>query len=164
VRAALLICCSFLAVFSSRFVRADGETLPKKLSAYSGGGWTGFYFVELDGDSLLYWRDPSNKDTAERIKPSLANWRAFREELDAIAIWQWHSDYSTRAIFDATHWTFEVEYSDRSVKTGGDSGVFPDKDGSAVSPSRAFPNYAPESYVRYVWAVQKLLDCREFPQ
>jgi len=154
--------CGLLALSCVRGVAAESDALPKKLAAFSGGYWTGLHHVELEGDTLLYWRGgPDDKKTAEHIKPSAQQWRDFRTELDSIGIWRWRSDYSTRAIFDATAWISEIEYSDRSIKTGGDSGIFPDEAGSPA-PDRS--QRSREPYTRYVKALQKLL-CREtFPQ
>jgi hypothetical protein len=117
--------CSFFALFCVHAMTAESDTLPKKFKAYAGGGWAGFHYVELEGDTLLYWQgEPEAKEKAERIKPPLERWSEFRRELDAIGVWRWQPDYSTRAIVDATHWTFEVEYPDRGVKTGGEQRRF----------------------------------------
>ncbi len=162
MKATTIAICGLLALSCVRGVAAESDALPKKLVAFSGGTWTGFHHVELAGDTLLYWRGgPKDKESAERIKPSPERWSEFRRELDAIGIWQWRSEYSTRAIYDATAWIFQVEYSDRAIKTGGDSGVFPDKTGAPTS-NRAAD--AAEQYTRYVKALQKLLGRDTFPQ
>ena len=153
--------CSFFVFFCVRAVTAESDMLPKEFKAYAGGGWAGFHYVELEGDTLLYWQgEPEAKEKAERIKPPVERWSEFRRELDAIGVWRWQSDYSTRAIFDATHWTLEVNYPDRSVKTGGDSGVFPDETGAPTS-DRSL--HGREQYTRYVKALRKLLSRDTFP-
>jgi hypothetical protein len=161
MKATNIAICGLLALSACGGVAAENDALPKKLVAFSGGTWTGFHHVELEGDILLYWRDPKDKKSGERIKPSPERWSEFRRELDAIGIWQWRSEYSTRAIRDAPVWTFEVEYSDRRIKTGGDSGVFPDKSGAPTSFRAAG---AAEQYIRYVKALQKLLGRDTFAQ
>jgi hypothetical protein len=157
---AIFSCCSLLAFSGFHCTAAETDAIPKKLHVFAGNFWVGPYQVELDGDTLLYWHaGPKDGTSAERIKPSLTSWREFRRELDAIGIWRWQSDYSTHDIDDATEWIFEIQYSDRSIKTGGDSGVFPNKSGAPVSRVMAG-----DLYTRYVKAMQKLLDCDTFPE
>src|SRR5688572_19134347 len=101
----ILLATTICATIVSR--AAETDHLPKKLVAFSGGYWTDFYHVELAGDTLLYWRGgPDDRKSAEHIKPSPEQWREFRRELDSLDIWRWRSDYSTRAIYDATAWIF----------------------------------------------------------
>ena len=156
-----IACACVLAVFAFHIARAENDPLPKNLRAFAGNTWVGPYHVELEGDTVLYWRGgPKDKKHAEKIKPTKASWQAFRRELDAINIWRWRPDYSTRSIMDATAWIFEVEYLDRKIKTGGDRGLFPDKTGAPI------PLDAPHSedqYMRYVHALQKLIGSEKFP-
>jgi hypothetical protein len=157
MRAAILTFCGLMSLACFGFA-AGADIVPKKLTAFAGNTWVGPYHVALEGDTLLYWHGgPKDRASAERLKPSLKSWREFRRELDAIRIWRWHSDYSTHAVYDATGWIFEIDYSDCSIKTGGDSGVFPDRDGTARTDTS-------EQYMRYVKALQKLLSRDTFPQ
>jgi hypothetical protein len=144
-----------------RFAGAADEFLPKKLVAFAGNTLVGPYHVELEGDTLFYWRGgPQDKAKAEQIKPPPERWQEFRRELDAIGIWRWHSGYSTRAIYDATGWVFEIEYADRKIKTQGDSSVFPNATGSPVPFGGP---HAGDYYRRYVEALRKLLGLYQFP-
>jgi hypothetical protein len=162
VKIATFIFCSVLHVISTHAGAAAANEVPKCLNVWSSGYWTGWHHVELVGDMLLYWRNPRaprDTDTPERIKPSAEKWEQFRKELDSIDIWCWHSDYSTDGIFDATAWRADIDYSDRSIVTGGDGGVFPEKDGAPGSDNSPT---AYQQYSRYVKALQALLDCDTF--
>jgi hypothetical protein len=162
MKATNIAICGLLAFSCVQAAAAQSDAVPKKLVAFSGGTWTGFHHVELDGDTLLYWRGgPKDKESAERVKPSSERWREFRRELDSIGIWRWRSDYSTHAIADATAWSLDVEYSDRHIKTGGDGGLFPDQAG-APAPHRSA--HETDQYTRYVKALQDLLGRDTFPQ
>lgn len=157
----IIALCGLLASSYAAEVSAESNVVPKTLKAFAWGGWNGLHHVELQGDTLLYWREPAKDKEPERIKPPVERWDEFRRELDAIGIWRWRSEYATRAIFDATSWTFEIKYSDRSIKTGGDSGIFPDETGAPTSDPSAHER---EQYTRYVKALQKLLGRDTFPQ
>jgi hypothetical protein len=164
MRIPTLISCSILCLVSEYAVAAEADVIPKCLNAWSSGYWTGWHHVELVGDILLYWNNsdaPRDTDIPQRITPSLASWRRFRQELDAINVWCWHADYS-QEIFDATAWRFQIDYSDRSLNTGGDGGIFPKKDGTAGDGEAAWP-YPTEPYLRYVKAVRVLLGSDTFP-
>jgi hypothetical protein len=162
MKATNIAICGLLVFSCVRAAAAEGDALPKKLIAFSGGTWTDFHHVELEGDTLLYWRGgPKDKERAERIKPPLERWSEFRHELDSIGIWRWRSDYSTHAIADATAWVFEVEYSDRRIKTGGDGGLFPDQAGAPAQHRSARET---DQYMRYVKALQQLLGRDTFSQ
>jgi hypothetical protein len=160
VKATTIAYCSLLAVFAIQSTTAGGDATPKKLAASSGDTWTGFYHVELHGDILLYWHDyapygAEDGADVQRIKPSIQDWRAFREALDAIGIWRWRSGYST-GVTDATDWRVDIQYSDRTIKSGGDSGAFPSKEG--------IPCPRSDQYRLYVKAMRKLLDRDTFPE
>ena len=159
-KATTLTFCSLLTLLCIQGVAAERNSVPKKLIASCGGTWTGFYHVELDGTTLLYWHDyapygRSEKDSAARIKPSSQSWSEFRRALDAIGIWRWRSDYSA-GWSDSTRWMVEIEYSDHSIKSGGDSSTFPDKEG--------VPCPRDDQYTRYVKAMRKLLGRDSFPE
>ena len=160
MRATKRFAFSLLLFFACvRAAIAADEFLPKKLVAFAGNTWVGPYHIELEGDVLFYWRGgPQDKDKAEEIKPTAEQWREFRRELDAVGIWKWRANYSTgEIIHDDTAWMFEVEYTNRKIKTGGDSSAFPDVDGSPVR--EGDPHY----YNRYVEALRKLLGLYKFP-
>lgn len=157
----LFIACILQLLSYENSKAGQSEVVPTKLIAFAGNTWVGSYHIELDGGTLLFWHGgPQDRTNAERITPSLEDWRKFRKELDSNGIWQWQSEYSTRAIYDSTGWIFEIRYADRRVKTEGDGGVFPDKDGA---PIRAFTQGAEAQYARYVNALRKLIGRDEFP-
>jgi hypothetical protein len=89
------------------------------------GGYTGpSYFVELDGERLLYTSYESGFifEYSQEIYPTEKEWRNFRTNLDKLNVWEWKKEYpNENCIIDGTQWEFEVAYEDRELFTHGDN-------------------------------------------
>jgi hypothetical protein len=122
---------------------AEPSFMPKTFSAYIGGFNGPSYLVELHDGVLTYTGGLRHERIRSRITPTAAQWREFRQTLDALDVWRWRADYSNETIKDGTQWRLSLEYTDRAVKTGG---------------SNAFP----KQFDPYLAAVEKLLDGKTF--
>lgn len=131
---------------------AESTAMPTHFRAAIGGFLGTSYRVELrDGvlDCTTTGRgDQKPKHTT--MKPSEAQWVAFRRELDAVNVWRWHASYPTHGVMDGTQWSLEVAFPDRTIKAEG-SNNYPDAAGE--------PNGKPEptaAFNRYLGAVRAL--------
>ena len=66
------------------------------------------------------------------VEPTDEQWRAFRQILDKINVWQWQAHYPNPGVCDGTNWSFEVAYSDHALDTGGDNN-YPDAHGEPTN-------------------------------
>jgi hypothetical protein len=137
---------------------ADLPPVPKHFSASIGGFMGSSYQLELDGDTLTYTTTGRGHRDSQRatITPTPAQWREFREALDALKVWQWRADYPTNGTVDGTQWALDIEYADHSLKTRG-SNCYPDSTGK--------PNGKPEStktFNLYLAAIKKLTGGKTF--
>jgi hypothetical protein len=55
----------------------------------------------------------------KEVKPSLAQWRRFRQTLDAINVWRWQARYSNPNVADGLRWELDITYSDHAVHSEG---------------------------------------------
>lgn len=135
----------------------QSNTVPRKFSARIGGMLSVTFQIELTDGALVYTSSRARENTElVKIKPTVEQWREFRAALDDINVWRWEPSYINRKILDGTQWSLEIEYADRSIKTGG-SNSYPDDKGQ--------PNGQPQStpaFARYRAAVEKLLGGKTF--
>ncbi len=138
-------------------VRADQSAVPRRFSAYIGGFAAPSYRVELRGDVVTYTAlDRQRNSKRTTVKPTAAQWRAFRGTLDDLNVWNWGSRYFNGRVVDGTQWSLDVAYSDRELKANGENS-YPQIDGS--------PNDEPrptETFRRYLSAVQTLVGGKRF--
>jgi hypothetical protein len=55
------------------------------------------------------------------VKPSLEQWRKFRESLDRARVWEWRRRYD-EPMPDGTDWSMHLKYPDRVLRSGGSNG------------------------------------------
>jgi hypothetical protein len=134
---------------------ANESYIPAHLTVRNGGSFGPSYTVVLDGDTLIY-KVRNKTEAIERTRPTLAQWKAFRKELDEIDVWHWRNEYFTEGVLDGNVWQFEVEYSDRAIKSIGHEG-YPQGDGSPSAKGRLTAQYK-----RHVNAIRILLGGRQF--
>jgi hypothetical protein len=143
--------------FSQGLAAQQSDAVPRKLSARIGGMLSVTFQVELTDGALVYTSSRARETTElVKIKPTPDQWREFRAALDDINVWRWEPSYINRKILDGTQWSLEIEYADRSLKTGG-SNSYPDDKGK--------PNGQPQStpaFARYRATVEKLLGGKMF--
>jgi hypothetical protein len=148
----------FLLATGTMISGADLPPIPKHFSASIGGFLGSSYQLELHGDTLTYTASGRGHRDSQRttITPTPAQWREFREALDALKIWQWRADYPTNGTVDGTQWVLDIAYADHALKTHG-SNCYPDSTGK--------PNGAPEptkAFNLYLAAIRKLTGGRTF--
>jgi hypothetical protein len=144
----------FHVALLSPAIAEDYPAIPKQLTAKLHAVREGNYSIELKGTTLLY-RTPQNKKDI-RITPTPQQWRAFRQAIDEIDIWQWRSRYDGH-ITDNGDWSLSIGYADKSVGTGGDGG-YPEETAAAGSCLRVTTT----PFTRFRAAVQKLAGGRPF--
>jgi hypothetical protein len=137
---------------------ADLPPIPKHFTASIGGFLGSSYQLELQGDTLTYTTSGAGHSNSSRVTvtPTVAQWRDFREALDALKVWQWRADYPTNGTVDGTQWTLDIAYADRALKTHGNNS-YPDSTGK--------PNGTPaptKAFNLYLAAIQKLTDGKTF--
>lgn len=142
---------------------ANGEA-PLKLHVIIDSCFCPAFEVKSDGDrSLSYivtsYSDPEKNYvelSSEVLKPTAAQWKEFRQALDAAKVWQWRKKYESLNVLDGTGWTFEAAYKGREVKSVG-SNCYPNAD---ASPGKPAVVTAPFNAVAA--AVEKLVGGRAF--
>jgi hypothetical protein len=133
--------------------RADEpSSIPKQFSAYIGGFFGPSYRIELKDGVVTYYR---NKERLT-ITPTPAQWHDFRQTLDQLKVWRWHTNYPSQGTVDGTQWSLEIVYSDHALKSSG-SNNYPDLNGE--------PNNKPQwtqTFGFYLAAVRKLMGDKNF--
>jgi hypothetical protein len=153
------ICCIvlFLLATSARNSAFASTHIPKHFSAWIGGAMEGYYHLELRKGNLIYTHP--NKSAAPKknitIRPNAQQWREFRQALDDLNVWQWQSNYQSRA-FDGTQWALDISYADKKIKSYGDNN-YPD---AAGKPDNN-PGYT-ASFNQYLEAIRKLTGGKDF--
>ena len=148
----------FLAILAATVSFADEPTnMPKIFVARIGGFLGASYTVELREGILFYTAKKESKDVeTAKITPTPAQWKEFRNSLDQLKVWHWHTNYPNSGVYDGTQWSLEIEYQDHSLKTQGDNN-YPNSAGK--------PNGKPEStkeFDEYLKAVKMLLGDKSF--
>jgi hypothetical protein len=148
----------FLLATVTMISGAELPPIPKHFSASIGGFMGSSYQLELNGDTLTYTASGRGNRDSQRatVTPTPAQWREFREALDALKIWQWRADYPTNGTVDGTQWALDIEYADHALKTHGNN-CYPDSTGR--------PNGTPEStkaFNLYLAAIKKLTGGKTF--
>jgi hypothetical protein len=141
---------------------AAGPTdMPKEFTTVIGGFLGSTYAVELRDGALRYTEKKAANGRYEvtssaTVTPTPEQWQEFRKSIDQLNIWRWHTEYPSRGTQDGTHWSLEIAYADRALKTHGDNN-YPDVTGR--------PNDNPdttETFNRYLAAVRTLIGGRHF--
>jgi hypothetical protein len=132
---------------------ADSPPIPKHFSASIGGFMGSSYQLELQDGTLTHTTFSGGHGNPRRatVTPTSAQWREFREALDALRVWQWRADYPATGTVDGTQWALDIAYADRALKTHGDNS-YPDSTGK--------PNGKPEPtkvFHLYLAAIKKLI-------
>jgi hypothetical protein len=116
----------------------DANTLPERLSISIGGHFGPSFSVELEGALLAYRHSkpvqnfpPEWASGSEELRPSPAQWRAFRAALDQLNVWCWQPEYF-EPVCDGTGWSVEIVYSDKAISSRG-SNCFPGRTGRPIS-------------------------------
>jgi hypothetical protein len=137
---------------------ADLPPIPKHFGASIGGFLGSSYQLELHGDTLTYTASGRGHRDPQRatVTPTPAQWREFREALDALKVWQWRGNYPTNGTMDGTQWALDIGYADRALEAHGDNN-YPDSTGK--------PNGAPEptkTFNLHLAAIRKLTGGKTF--
>jgi hypothetical protein len=146
-------------LFAAPVMGADEQSqVPTRFTARIGGFLSASYSVELRDAALLYTsseRGQRNQKHAT-LTPTAAEWRAFRQTLDDLKVWQWRADYPRQGTVDGTQWSLDIAYSDHSLTARGDNN-YPD---AAGKPSGR-PD-STEAFNRYLAAIKKLIGGKSF--
>lgn len=131
---------------------------PTRFTARIGGFLGASYSVELHDGVLLYTSSNSGQrnQKKEKVTPTAAEWREFRQTLEDLKVWRWRADYPSQGVLDGTQWMLDIAYADRSLTTHG-SNNYPDTAGA--------PNGKPETteaFNRYLAAIRKLIRGKNF--
>lgn len=131
---------------------AEFSPVPKRFSACIGGFTGASYCIEFCNETLAYTVYEPGSQNANHIliTPTSARWSEFRQMLDDIKVWQWHSEYRSEGVLDGTQWSLDIAYADRALKTRGDNN-YPNitgKPNGKPNPSKPFN--------RYLAAIKKL--------
>ena len=137
---------SLLLVASVAEMRgAEAPALPKVFKAFIGGFMGPSYSFELNGDTIAYQESRAGKPSPmKNIKPTAAQWTAFRKAADEINVWRWVAEYPNENVLDGTHWSLEILFPDGTAVKSKGSNSYPGRDGKANgSPqvTRAFQYY-----------------------
>lgn len=131
---------------------ATQPSVPERFRVKIGGFFGPSYSVRLKGSDLLYTAWDNDDITAEnRITPTLEEWQAFRQSLDAIDVWGWQEFYANPGVTDGTHWSLEIEWDDRTIVSFGDNN-YPVADGLPEND----PDITP-TFEEFLAAVRKLV-------
>ena len=145
---------AFVTLAISSGASANDE-LPKRFSAKLVGQYGDIQArVVLKHQTLTYESGVTSRPL--RITPTPKQWRAFRQALDEINVWQWKPNYS-RVVTDTDSWTFRIEYADKAISSKG-YGSWPSVEmaGDGCNASTAGP------FTRLRSAIQNLLGGRPF--
>src|SRR3954471_17825261 len=158
LRLPIKLALAFFALVATAGSAGEPLPVPDKFSAHIGGVLGASYGVELKDGILSYTKSSRGGSAREQktITATAAQWREFRQSLDEIKVWQWHSDYPTHGVMDGTQWALDIDYSDHTLHARG-SNNYPDDTGK--------PNGSPEqtkAFRRYLAAVQRLIGADKF--
>lgn len=158
VRASVSYAALLLVTSTPMVARAEPSPVPTRFAAYIGGFAAPSFRIELRHDGTLAYTALDRRQTSTRatIRPTTAQWREFRQTLDDLKAWEWHSRYRSEGVVDGTQWSLDIAYADRELKTDGDNG-YPD--------ANREPTGKPEStetFKHYLTAVRKLTGGKDF--
>ena len=102
------------------------KNLPEKFEARIGGvlGMSFSAILTAEGIEYTEFADQFTPLAKKLILPDPAQWQAFANELDAVAVWDWNPEYLNQQVRDGTSWEFECQWGRHKIKTGG-SNAFP---------------------------------------
>jgi hypothetical protein len=148
----------FLFLVAPVFGAEEPSQAPTRFTARIGGFLGASYSVELHDGVLLYTSSERGQrnQKKEKVTPTAAEWRDFRQTLDDLKVWQWRGDYPSQGVVDGTQWMLDIAYADRSLTAHG-SNNYPGTAGA--------PNGRPdttEAFNRYLAAIRKLIGGKSF--
>jgi hypothetical protein len=149
----------FLLLAAHPVMAADGQShVPTRFTARIGGFLGASYSVELHDGVLLYTSSERGQrnQKKEKVTPTAAEWRDFRQTLEDLKVWQWRADYPSQGVVDGTQWMLDIAYADRALTARGDNN-YPEMTGK--------PNGSPEpteAFNRYLAAIKKLIGGKSF--
>lgn len=115
------------------------------------------YSLTFDGNRLIYAvSEAFGPPTEHLISDTIEGWDAFRSELDAIGIWDWHTGYVNEDICDGTQWEVRIIWGGRRCRVWG-SNEYPNAGGM---PSRTSEPTA--AFSRFLHAVSRLAGGKPF--
>ena len=129
---------------------------PNKMRIWSGGCFGNNYELTFDGSNLIYSARIDDVTTEDLISATREDWEAFRSEIDAIGIWNWHAHYDNSDILDGNQWEVRIKWGSRSCKIYG-SNNYPNEDGT---PSQT--DGRTDTFSRFLHAVMRLAGGRAF--
>ena len=140
-----LLCAAPLAM------GAEPPAVPKRLSAHI-HTMKASNIVELrDGSLTCTTFGPRHSNRQDRvITPTEAQWREFRQTLDDLNVWRWHSEYEHPGILDGMGWSLDIAYDNYEVKSSG-ANAYPDASGEPNF--QGSPTY---TFRRYLAALKRL--------
>jgi hypothetical protein len=146
---ALFAVGSFLTS-SSNSLGADSPNAPQKLVVKWGSDLFGWWKIELEGQNVVYTKHYANKlEDRFRNKPQTDDWKAFREALDGLKVWQWQPAYPNAAgVVDGAQWSAEIVYPGSALKVTADNN-YPDGTGSGIPDLRSTDTF--RAFVRALW-------------
>ena len=148
----------FLLLAAPVFGTGEQSQAPTRFTARIGGFLGASYSVELHDGVLLYTSSERGQrnQKKEKVTPTAAEWRDFRQTLEDLKVWQWRADYPSQGVVDGTQWMLDIAYAGHSLTAHG-SNNYPDAAGK--------PNGSPDStetFNRYLAAIRKLTGGKSF--
>jgi hypothetical protein len=148
----------FLLLAAPVFGGEEQSQAPTRFTARIGGFLGASYSVELHDGVLLYTSSERGQrnQKKEKVTPTAAEWRDFRQTLEDLKVWQWRADYPSQGVVDGTQWMLDIAYADRSLTAHG-SNNYPGAGGA--------PNGRPDTtevFNRYLAAIRKLIGGKNF--
>ncbi len=128
---------------------------PNKMQISNGGFFGNNYKLTFDGETLIY-SARIDDEMSEELSATREDWDAFRSEIDAIGIWNWHADYDNPDILDGNQWEVRIRWGSRSCKIYGRNN-YPNEDGT---PSQTYEQT--DTFSRFLQAVMRLAGGRAF--
>ncbi|MBZ4218611.1 MAG: hypothetical protein LAC69_00260 [Chlorobium sp.] len=129
---------------------------PNKMRIWSGGCFGNNYELTFDGSNLIYSARVDGDTTEDLISATREDWEAFRSEIDAIGIWNWHAHYYNSDILDGNQWEVKIKWGGRSCRIDG-SNDYPTEDGTPLQTDEPA-----DTFSRFLHAVMRLAGGRAF--
>jgi hypothetical protein len=97
-----------------------GGYLPTKLRVWSNSFRGNTTLMVWDGRVLQLEKSVGGKKAPrEEITPSEKSWKKFWEEMDAIGVWTWNTEYINKNLADGHDWDVLLEYGDKKIHSIG---------------------------------------------
>ncbi len=97
------------------------SAVPQRFSVFIGGFMGESFQLQLKDGALIYTVLSRAQSSEKRslIRPTLEQWREFRQTLDRLRVWKWRPDYPNAGVMDGTQWSLEIAFEDRAIQTRG---------------------------------------------